>query len=140
MYRGRWTTMGQNQAIWVNGWCCVQCIILVPFTSLWLRLCQCFHNRATILEAYNLAIKTGFWQKLDIQDKTSLSKKVIFEKSYFVEERGYGIWFVVSDVHLSFWNSKYSSDIEKWHFVSYSTTRRNQICERMIKQYLPLQA
>lgn len=46
----------------------------MPFTSLGLRLCQCFHNRATILEVYNLAIKIGFWQKLDIQDKTSARK------------------------------------------------------------------
>lgn len=35
---------------------------------------------------------------------------MIFEKSYFVAGRGYGICFVVLDVHLSFWNSKYRSD------------------------------
>lgn len=125
--RGQWTTMGQNQAIWVNGWCCVQSIILVPFTSLWLRLCQCFHNRATILEAYNLAIKTGFWQKLDIQDRTCSVRKW-FLKYYFCWGRGYE-YDLLFQMFIEFWNSKYISDIEKWHFVSYSTTRRNQICQ-----------
>lgn len=137
MYKGQWTTMGQNQAIWANGWCCVLCIILVPFTSLWLKWCQCFHNRATILEVYNLAIKIGFWQKLDIQD---LSKKVIFEKSYFVA--GEKVWNMFCCLRCPFEFLKLNIQLRfgKQHCISYSTTRRNQICEGLVKKYLLLQA
>lgn len=110
MYRGQWTTMGQNQAIWASGWCWVQCIILVPLTSTQLRLCQCFHNRATLLEVCNLAIKIGFRQMLDMQDKTSARKWFLRRQiSLGVEGMGYVLLF-----QMSIWVSETQNTAQIW--------------------------
>lgn len=110
MYGGPWTTMGQNQAIWANGWCCVQRIILVPFTSLRRRLCYPFHKRAAILEVYNLAIEIGFRQTLDIQDKTSASKW--FLRNHILR-RGEGVDWVLL-FQMSVWVSETQNTAQTW--------------------------
>lgn len=110
MYRGQWTTMGRNQAIWANGWCCVQYIMLVPFTSLRLRFCYPFHNRAPILEVSNLAIEIGFRQALDIQDKSS-ARKWFFRNHILFWEGGVGYVLLFQ---MPIWVSETQNTAQAW--------------------------